>query len=242
MPEKSCRREEDPLASYFAEDWDDVDTSVCDFQSADIFGPGNSGPSVVLLEPGIYCGDLTIMAGKTAILQGNDEDGGDSLYVFVGGSLTVRSGATLRNTVEPGDGVTPDADKNFPAETAIILTGNEPSRFVNDGGANVVIKAKATGTFAGIAIAQDPDFVPGQPHQIAGGGDVNIDGIVYFPTQPLNITGNGVIGDAADQFAILADTIEVDGTGQLEIRIGADYQAAGLPELPESAERVRLLD
>ena len=51
-----------------------------------------------------------------------------------------------------------------------------------------------------------------------------------------------MIGNDADQFAILADTIEIDGTGQLEIRIGANYQAAGLPELPESAERVRLLN
>ena len=71
---------------------------------------------------------------------------------------------------------------------------------------------------------------------------MNINGIVYFPTQALDITGNGIIGNDADQFAILADTIEINGTGQLEIRIGADYQAAGLPELPQSSERVRLVD
>jgi len=138
--------------------------------------------------------------------------------------------------------VTPDADKNFPSETAIILTGSSPGRLEVNGGADMVIKAKATGSFAGIAVAQDPTSVPSQPHQIAGGGDVNVDGIVYFPTQALDITGNGVIGNNADQFAILADTIEINGTGQLEIRIGANYQAAGLPELPESSERVRLLD
>ncbi len=242
MPQKKCRKEEDPLEEYFAEAWATVDTSVCDFQSSDIFGPGGSGPDVVLLEPGVYCGDLEIKAGKTAIIQGNEDTGGDSVYIFVDGGIDIAGGGTLRNTVEPGDGVTPAAGKTFPAETAIILTGTNAGRFEMNGGADVVVKAKSTGTFAGIAIAQEPTSIPSRPHQIAGGGDVNINGIVYLPTQPLDITGNGVIGNDADQFAILADTIEINGTGQLEIRIGANYQAAGLPELPESAERVRLLD
>ena len=101
----------------------------------------------------------------------------------------------------------------------------------------MVIKAKSTGTFAGIAIAQHPDYIPSpQPHTITGGGTININGIAYFPTQPLKITGGGTIGNDADQFAILADTIEINGNGMLEIRIGADYTAAGLPELPEASE------
>ncbi len=241
-PQKSCRKEDDPLEDYFNDDWATVDASACDFQSSDIFGNGNGGPDVVLLEPGVYCGELDIRAGKTAIIQGNDEDGGDSLYVFVNGGIDIAGGGTLRNYVEAGDGVTPDGDKTFPAETVIILTGDNPGRFEMNGGADVVLKAKSSGSFSGIAIAQDPDSVPTRPHQIAGGGDVNIDGIVYFPTQALDITGNGVIGNDADQFAIMADTIEVNGTGQLEIRIGADYRAAGLPELPEASERVRLVE
>ncbi len=237
-PEKDCRVEQDPLKEYFNDDWSTVDYSVCDFQSSDIFGQGNGAPDVVLLEPGVYCGDLNITAGKTAILQ---SDGGDnSVYVFVDGSIDIRGGGTLRNTIEAGDGVTGAPGMTFPAETAIILTGANPGRLEVNGGADMVIKAKSSGTFAGIAVAQDPNSIPSQPHQIAGGGNVNIDGIVYLPTQPLDVTGNGVIGNEADQFAIIADVVEVDGTGQLEIRIGADYQAAGLPELPQSHERVRL--
>lgn len=242
MPQNRCRKEEDPLDEYFATDWATVDTSVCDFQAADIITP--SGPDMVLLEPGVYCGTLNITAGKTAIIQGNDDAGGDSVYVFLNGGIDIAGGGALRNFTAAGDSVTPDAAKNFPAETSIILAGNSPAgNFDMAGGADVTLKAKATGTFAGIALAQHPDSIHGvKDHVIAGGGDVNIDGIVYFPTQPLNITGNGVIGNNADQFAIIANTIEVNGTGSLEIRIGADYSAAGLPELPESSESVRLLN
>lgn len=246
MPRRRCRKEEDPLDEYFATDWATVDTSVCDFQAGDVITP--SGPDMVLLEPGVYCGTLSITAGKTAIIQGNDEvAGGDSLYIFLNGGIDIAGGGTLRNFTEVGDTVTPAATKNFPAETAIILAGNAPAgNFEMTGGANganITLKAKASGTFAGIALAQHPDSVnANKDHVIAGGGNVNIDGIVYFPTQSLNITGNGVIGNSADQFAIIANMIEVDGTGSLEIRIGADYSSAGLPELPESSEMVRLVD
>jgi hypothetical protein len=258
MPEKSCRKESDPLEGYFASDWSNVDTSVCDYQSADIFSNGNGNSSgnngsgngnntstgtTVLLKPGVYCGDLNIVAGDTVILQGATGSGDvmDGVYVFVNGTIDIRGGGTIRNWYNGADGVTPDAGAIWPAETAIILTGDTPGNLEVNGGADIVVKAKSTGSFAGIAIAQDPTSVPSTDHIVNGGGEVTIDGIVYFPTQGLNIGGDGIIGNNADQFAILADTIEINGNGALEIRIGANYQAAGLPELPEAAERVRLV-
>ena len=253
MPEKGCRQENDPLESYFGDDLTDLSMATCDFQSADVWddavvsdGKGNgkkAGTKTVLLKPGVYCGDLDITSGDTVILQGatgDTDDDADGVYVFLNGSIDVRGGGTIRNTYDVSDGVTPDADAQWPAETAIILAGDSAGTVEVNGGADVTVRAKSDGSFAGIALAQDPDSVPSKDHVINGGGDVNIDGIVYFPTQGLDIGGNGVIGNNADQFAIMADTIEVNGTGQLEIRIGADYRAAGLPELPEAAERVRL--
>ena len=38
----------------------------------------------------------------------------------------------------------------------------------------------------------------------------------------------------------MADTISVQGTGLLTIHISSDYEALGLPPLPESHEMVRL--
>ena len=75
---------------------------------------------------------------------------------------------------------------------------------------------------------------------MTGGGDMEITGIMYFPNQPIAVEGNGVIGDTTHQFAIMADTISVQGTGQLTIHISSDYAAMGLPPLPEAHEKVRL--
>jgi Flp pilus assembly protein TadG len=58
----------------------------------------------------------------------------------------------------------------------------------------------------------------------------------------LKITGNGDVGATVSQFAILADTIAIEGNGQLNIKIGQNYQDQGLPDLPEAHEVVRLLE
>ena len=77
---------------------------------------------------------------------------------------------------------------------------------------------------------------------IIGGGTMEINGILYFPSQPLKITGNGDIGTSSAQFAIMADTIAIEGNGQLNIKIGQNYQDTGLPDLPEADEIVRLTE
>jgi hypothetical protein len=70
---------------------------------------------------------------------------------------------------------------------------------------------------------------------------MKFNGILYFPAQPLKITGGGIIGSDSPQFAIMVDTISIEGNGVLTIKIGADYTAAGLPKLPEAKEVVRLV-
>jgi len=240
MPQRDCRVEKDPLKDLFATAWSSVNPSVCDFQSADVFSGGGGGGETVLLEPGIYCGDLEIRAGDAAILQ----SGSDGVYVFVNGDIDIRSGGTLRNFVQAGDGVTPNPGETFPSQTVIILagSGNNAGVLEVNGGGNLFLRALSSGPFSGIAIAQPYGAAADKPHLITGGGDVEVDGIIYIPDADLNVRGNGVIGANTNQFAVMADTIDVRGTGTLEIRIGADYQAAGLPELPETSERVRLTE
>jgi len=96
--------------------------------------------------------------------------------------------------------------------------------------------------FKGIAFAQSPLSVPSQPNLIIGGGSVEINGIMYFPKQPLKITGNGNIATTVAQFAIMADTIAIEGNGQLNIHIGQNCQGSGLPDLPEAHEIVHLIE
>jgi hypothetical protein len=65
--------------------------------------------------------------------------------------------------------------------------------------------------------------------------------IDYFPKQALKITGNGDVGTTVAQFAIMADTIAIEGNGQLNMHIGQNYQDSGLPDLPEAHEIAHLI-
>ncbi len=124
----------------------------------------------------------------------------------------------------------------------VLFEGNDTTRLVTQAGASIVTSARSSGTFQGIAFAQYPSSVPASPNLIIGGGEMQINGIMYFPEQALKITGGGEIGTNAAQFAIMADTIAIEGNGELKIKIGQDYQSAGLPALPAADEVVYLIE
>ena len=250
MPQKNCLEEKDPLKDYFDTAWTTANPGAIACTDIDDLNLWD-GTDIAFLPPGVYCDDLTVSSGDTLILTGSPNstdplDAMKDLYVFVDGNLSVQGGGTVRNFWNPGTDGNPGGGGYSNPSTQILLFGpsNPGGTLDVQGGGDVWLNAKSEGTFAGIAIAQHPDAVlkNNDEHLITGGGDININGIVYFPTQPLLIAGNGVIGDNASQFAIMADTITVKGTGTLEIRIGADYQAAGLPELPEAQERIVLIE
>ncbi len=123
----------------------------------------------------------------------------------------------------------------------ILFTGGPDTGFRNAAGANVDVRAPSSGLFAGIVMAMTPETVPNTSNDITGGGYMEFDGIVYFPTQHLYISGNGDIGADSAQFAILANTIDIEGNGTLFIHIASDAPGSGLPGLPEMDEIVRLI-
>ena len=212
-PRRHCMREQDPLADKFAADLASIDVTTCREDNPGVI-KGNA--EYVVMQPGVYCGGLSIQQGKVRLAAG--------IHVFRDGELSISAQSWLA-----GEGVT------------ILLTGNSSTRITNQAGANFDVSAPTTGPFSGIVIAQDPSSVPTKINEIIGGGYMRFNGILYFPKQPLKITGNGEIGSDSPQFAILADTITIEGNGVLTIKIGADYKAAGLPQLPEMKEIVRLV-
>lgn len=210
-PRRHCLREKDPLADQFAADLAAVDLTTCRDDKPNVSNPHSSATR----GPGVYCGGLNIK-GTLNLLPG--------LHVFRDGELEIRAHGELI-----GDGVT------------ILLTGDSSTRFVNQAGSTVDISAPANGLFAGIVMAQDPTSIPNKDNLIIGGGYMEFDGVVYYPGQRLEITGNGSISGNSSQFALIADTIAVNGNGVLTIKIGADYLSAGLPALPEANQTVRLV-
>jgi hypothetical protein len=208
--------ENDPLAASFAADWNTVKNKPCTYTNLPQI---NTAANVTTnLAPGVYCGGLTIKKGIVQLQS-------DKVYIFKNGPLHVQAQGTLKGT-----------------HTPILFTGNNTTRLITQAGASIITTAPATGAFKGIAFAQEPSSIPSQENLIIGGGSMEITGIMYFPKQKLKITGNGDIGTTVAQFAIMADTIAIEGNGQLNIHIGQNYQDSGLPDLPEAHEIVHLIE
>jgi hypothetical protein len=62
-----------------------------------------------------------------------------------------------------------------------------------------------------------------------GNGNVRLDGALYFPTQQVNVGGNGDLGLTADAWAIIANKVRVHGNGK--VRLKADFAVDGFPEI-----------
>jgi Flp pilus assembly protein TadG len=217
-PEENCAAENDPLEEDFAADWaeEGFDGSACNHTD---FGQINTGTGqVTYLQAGIYCGGLTIKKGTVRLETGE-------IYLFRDGPLEIQSQGKLEGT-----------------EVVILFDGDDTTRLVTQAGASIDISARSSGTFQGIAIAQHPSSVPDDANLIVGGGEIEINGILYFPAQELKITGGGEIGSSSAQFAIMADTITIEGNGDLTIHIGESYQSTGLPNLPAADETIYLIE
>jgi Flp pilus assembly protein TadG len=217
MPRRHCNREQDPLAAQFAADWAALNVGSMNCKG-DYNKVVNNTTGSQELNPGLYCDGLEIKQNVVTLRSG--------IHVFKDFPLEVAAQGTLRS--EPGGSVT------------ILFTGGQ-ARFRNQAGANVDVTAPSSGLFAGIVMASHPDTLPNDHNNIQGGGYMEFDGIVYFPKQPLYISGNGDIGADSAQFAILADTIDIEGNGTLFIHISSDAPGSGLPGLPEANEIVRLI-
>ncbi|MFW6077304.1 MAG: pilus assembly protein TadG-related protein [Hyphomicrobiales bacterium] len=219
MPRRHCMREQDPLAAQFAEDMEalDIDSMSC---KGDYNKVQNDKDTVYELNPGLYCDGLEIKQGTVELRSG--------IHVFKDYPLEIAAHGSLR--VEAGGSVT------------ILFTGGPEARFRNQAGANVDVTAPSSGLFSGIVMASDPATIPTKENTIIGGGYMEFDGIIYYPTQPLYISGNGDLGADSAQFAILADTIDIEGNGTLYIHISSDAPGSGLPGLPEGHEIIRLIE
>ncbi len=145
--------------------------------------------------------------------------------MFRDGPLYVQAHGTLKATSVP-----------------ILFTGNSDTRLITQSGANIITSARDSGLFAGIAFAQHPSSIPDSENLIIGGGEIEMNGIMYFPEQLLKITGGGDIALDSEQFAIIADMISIEGNGLLNIKVGQNYQSSDLPDLPEAHERIRLIE
>ncbi len=162
---------------------------ACDF-SANI--TVNAGPPQTLT-PGTYCGKIKVNANATL----NFDPG---LYVLNGASLDVS-----------GQGTVTGSDVSF------YLTENSgvPDAITFSGGATVSLSADAGGPLPGILFYHDRNSTGNVTHRFTGGANMDLSGVLYFPSQAIKFSGGSNLSDS--QSMIIADTVEFTGSTVVDI-------------------------
>jgi hypothetical protein len=145
------------------------------------------------LAPGSYCGGLDLATGAVVRLQ-------PGVYVIKTGSVALQSGAVLDGSA----GV-----------TLVLL---DPNGTVSmQAGAALKIAASKTGDWASMALAIKP-----QPSErtssLGGGGELELDGIVYAPTQYVRLTGGGQIQRVDAPRTFVVNRLATQGNGLIYLR------------------------
>lgn len=146
------------------------------------------------LEPGRYCGGINLQAQAKVTLQ-------PGIYFIDNGTLNVQSGSTLQ-----GENV------------LIYLTGaNAKIQLI--GGGTVNLKGRQTGSsYTSFLVIQHPNANRNGISNIQGGGSFNLEGVVYMPTQQIEVAGNGDINGNTRYFGMIAKDFYFRGNGKFYLK------------------------
>jgi hypothetical protein len=147
----------------------------------------------VTLDPGVYCGGLSLSGGANVTLN-------PGTYIMDGGTFSISGNSTIS-----GAGVT------------IVLTSSSGSDYATvsiAGGAHVNLSAPTSGNMAGLAFFQDRNAPSGVHNDFNGGETMNIEGAIYMPKQTVNFAGGTNTGNGCTQ--IVADEIAFKGNANVE--------------------------
>jgi hypothetical protein len=148
-----------------------------------MYSPGSN----TTLNPGTYCGGITVSNGATNVVfsAGN--------YIVNGGGITFGGGATAS-----GSGV------------MFYLTGTNATygSVTIANGVRVTFSGPTSGPYLGVLFFQDRSITSGSNATFAGGATMQLTGSLYFPTTYVSFS-NGVSG--AGNTAIVAKQVSFQG-------------------------------
>ena len=144
--------------------------------------------------PGVYCGGIRINGGTADFAPG--------VYILKGGDLVINGGVTT------GDDVFFFFTQKNGTYAEVDIAGN----------ATVTLSADPDGDrvgedYTGMLFMQDDDAT-GTSSKFNGGSDMNLTGVVYFPSQPLDFTGGGNTGGCT---VLVGATVTFSGNSDLQI-------------------------
>ena len=162
---------------------------ACDF-SANITV---NGGDTRRLTPGTYCGKIKVSANGTLEFD-------PGLYVLDGAGLDVSGQGTVTGT-----------------DVSFYLTQNSgvPDAITISGGATVTLSADDGGPLPGILFYHDRNSAGNVTHRFTGGANMELSGVLYFPSQTISFSGGSNLNDS--QVMIIADTVEFTGSTVVDL-------------------------
>lgn len=165
------------------------------------------------LPPGTYCGGIEGKThGKITLQKG--------IYILKDGDLKLDAGSELYAT----------------AGTVIYLTGTSSNIHITSGAVVKItapnnvnsVAADSTYAYRGWAIMQDRATTPTTENYISSGGDVDINGGYYAPSQKLTVWASGDMNANSNYFPMITNTLNMSGNATLFVNL--DWNAAHLDE------------
>jgi Putative Flp pilus-assembly TadE/G-like len=164
LPKTGIVAAADPLAYVQAPSY-----GACGYNSFTLNGNSGSSGSYYQMNPGVYCGGITIIGN--AYLHFNP-----GTYVLAGGGFSFTGNAWMTGT-----GVTFYNTSGTGGYKGLALTGNITMNF----------SAPTSGSLAGILFFQDRSIAAGSAGSgVVGNSSSTLDGALYFPTTTHTYTGN----------------------------------------------------
>lgn len=159
----------------------------CDHNSKVRVGAGET----VTLQPGVYCGAIEVVSDGTLNFA-------PGTYVLDGAGLKFSAQSNVA-----GDGVSFYLTENSGAADNISIQA----------GANVSLSATTSGDLAGVLFYHDRNSPTNVTHSLTGGSSMDLEGILYFPSQDLNFSGGTSLDTSASM--IIANTVSFTGQSHL---------------------------
>ncbi len=170
---------------------------TCNFTYSPFVGAG--GP--INLNPGVYCGQLKINTPGTRAVTFNP-----GLYILHNASFDIGSTANVTGI---------DVSFYLTSDTS----GNGENITFN-GGATISLSAPSDGPLPGILFYHDRNAAP-TTHSLTGGANMQLNGILYFPSADLSFTGGSTLTESAS--IIIANQVSFTG----DVHLGGFTTAPG---------------
>ncbi|MCH8035683.1 MAG: pilus assembly protein [Proteobacteria bacterium] len=166
---------------------------TCDFTNVNVTA------AMSPLQPGTYCGFLRINTAAPIVFD-------PGLYILDQAGFDINGGANVTGT-----------DVSF----YLTANGNVSDNITFSGGATVVLSAPSDGPLPGILFYQDRNTSANITHNLTGGANMQLNGIIYFPTVDMKFTGGSTLTESAS--IIIANKVTFTG----DVHLGGFTTAPG---------------